>query len=115
MIRSSPPTIVPFFTYASTSPATRRTAAAETPWLSGVATGKAAISLAAADTLIGPNHAAAIQIAVRWRKRARLIVIGALAWVTLDCRIRHLLPSWMCRVPAGGKRLLSTEAQLSLF
>ena len=65
MISSSPPTIVPFFTYSSTSPATRRTAAAETPWLSGVATGKAAFSSAAADTLMGPNHTAAIQIAVR--------------------------------------------------
>ena len=66
---SSPPTIVPFLTYSSTSPATRRTAAAETPWLSGVATGKAAFSSAAADTLIGPNHTAAIQIAVRWHEQ----------------------------------------------
>jgi hypothetical protein len=84
MISSSPPTIVPFFTYSSTSPATRRTAAAETPWLSGVATGKAGFSPAAADTPIGPNHTAAIQTAVRWQKPARLIDIGALARVTLD-------------------------------
>ncbi len=79
MISSSPPTIVPFFTYSSTSPATRRTAAAETPWLSGVATGKAAFSAAAAaaDTLIGPNHTVAIQIAVRWHERVQLILIDS--------------------------------------
>ncbi|WZP00714.1 hypothetical protein EP7_002363 [Isosphaeraceae bacterium EP7] len=46
----------------------------------------------------------AIQIAVRWHKRARLFVIGTLAWVTLDWRIRDLLPSWMERIPAGADR-----------
>src|SRR5262249_3523772 len=104
MISTSPPTIVPFFTYSSTSPANRRTASAETPWLSGVATGKAAFSWAAADTLIGPNHTAAIQIAVRWHERARLLVLGTLACVTLSCRTRHLVTSWMSRVPAGAGR-----------